>query len=67
MIALLILTAEEEAKVENVTNVAKSGISLVIANLVEEEGTMHLVAVVVRRRLGKFSLSSLQTVFGSFS
>jgi hypothetical protein len=48
---------EEEAKVENVTNVVKSGISLVIANLVVEEGTAHLVVVVVEvvvPRLGKF-------------
>jgi hypothetical protein len=60
---------EEEAKVENVTNVVKSGISLVIANLVVEEGTAHLAVVVVEvvvPRLGKF-FSSLQTVFGSLS
>ena len=56
--------AEEEeevvvvvAEVENVTNVVKSGISLVHANLVVEveEATVHLIVaaeVVVRRRLG---------------
>jgi len=48
-------TVEEEAEVEveNVINVVKSGISLVHANLVVEveEGTVHLVVGVVRRRL----------------
>jgi hypothetical protein len=51
-------TVEEEAEVEveNVINVVKSGISLVHANLVVEveEGTVHLVVAVVRRRLGKY-------------
>jgi len=44
---------EEEVEVENVTNVAKSGISLVHAlTLVMEEDTMHsVVTAVVRRRL----------------
>ena len=61
MIALLLMPAVEEeeegeeAEVENVTNVVKPGISLVNAILVvAEEGTMHLIIVVVRRRLGKY-------------
>ena len=45
------------AEVENVTNVVKSGISLVHANLVVEveEAIVHLIVAaeaVVRRRLG---------------
>ena len=62
MIALLIPTVEEEveeeAEVENVTSAVKWGISLVHVNLVVEEeveeGTVHLVVAVVRRRLGKY-------------
>jgi len=55
-IALLIATAEEEeeeVKVENVINAVKSGISLAIAILVVEveEGIVHLIVAVVRRRL----------------
>ena len=63
VIALRMPAVEEEevvvvvAEVENVTNVVKSGISLVHANLVVEveEATVHLIVAaeaVVRRRLG---------------
>lgn len=73
VIALIMLTAEEEeeeAEVEvmNVTNVVKSGISLVHALRVDlvEEGTVHLVIATVHRRLGKV-FSSFTECFGSLS
>ena len=58
---MLMATVEEEAEVQvwNVTNVVKSGISLVPAlrvDLVVEEGPVHLVVAPVRRRLGMYFL-----------
>ena len=72
VIALIMLTAEEEEEAEvevmNVTNVVKSGISLVHALRVDlvEEGTVHLVIATVHRRLGKV-FSSFTECFGSLS
>jgi hypothetical protein len=59
---------EAEMEVENVTNVEKSGISLVHAPilLVMVEGTVHSVAAMVRGRLGKCFLFC-RPVFGSLS
>jgi hypothetical protein len=64
---------EEEAEVEvvavveNVTNVVKSGISLVHALRQAVEHTAHLAVAMVRKKLGKVLFFCFQTVLGSFS